>query len=197
MKKGFTLVEMLVVIGIIAVLVGASIAGYSKMTKTADQTKARELCSNVATALTAYFQREGCWPKRLLTARTGMTDGGRMLTADAALPLAKYLSMTTENGKLAGYDRCGILSHWGQRIIKQRGDNVNERDVEDYILRFAVDDDGDGIIRGASVGGEHIDVRATAIVWCSGKDGSILPYKEGRRRDGIYSWTYGQTQNVK
>ena len=51
-KSGCTLVEMLVVIGIIAVLVGASIGGFSAMTKTAEKAKCQELVSNVATALT-------------------------------------------------------------------------------------------------------------------------------------------------
>lgn len=45
MKKGFTLVEMLVVIGIIVILLGASIGGFSKMTKSAERAKARELVS--------------------------------------------------------------------------------------------------------------------------------------------------------
>ena len=51
MKKGFTLIEMLVVIGIIAVLVGASIGGFSAMTRTAERAKCQELVSNVATVL--------------------------------------------------------------------------------------------------------------------------------------------------
>jgi prepilin-type N-terminal cleavage/methylation domain-containing protein len=65
MKKGFTLIEMLVVIGIIAVLVGASIGGFSAMTKSAENTKCQELVSNTATALTAMFQDTGVWPQRL------------------------------------------------------------------------------------------------------------------------------------
>ena len=72
MKKGFTLIEMLVVIGIIAILIGASLAGYSSMVKTADKARCQELVSNVATALTMLFQNEGMWPKRL--AKNGATD---------------------------------------------------------------------------------------------------------------------------
>lgn len=199
MKKGFSLVEMLVVIGIITVLVGASIAGYAKMTKTADRSKAQELVSNAATALTAYFQTEGCWPKRLLNARAGTPDGGSMLTAEAAYPLAKgkYMSITTEDGKCAGLDKFGVLTHWGMAIMKRKGDKATESDVEQHILRFAIDDDGDGVIKGVSVGGEKIDIRATAAVWCCDKNGKIESYRRGRREGGIYSWTYGQTQNVK
>ena len=122
-----------------------------------------------------------------------------MLTAEAAYPLAKggYLSLTTEGGKLAGADRFGVLTHWGFAIMKRLGDKATEKDVEAHILRFAVDDDGDGIIHGASVGGENVDVRATAIVWCCDKSGVIKAYSIGRRKEGIYSWSHGQTQNVK
>lgn len=197
MKKGFSLVEMLVVIGIITVLVGASIAGYAKMTKTADRAKAQELVSNAATALTAYFQTEGCWPKRLLEAEKGF-DGGSMLTAEAAYPLAKgkYMSITTEDGKCAGFDKFGVLTHWGVAIMKRKGDKAIKDDVSNHILRFAIDDDGDGVIKGAQVGGEKINIRATAAVWCCDKDGKFESYQSGRRGGGVYSWTYGQTRNV-
>ena len=58
-RNAFTLVEMLVVIGIIAILTGASIGAFSKMTKTAERAKCQELVSNTATALTALYQQTG------------------------------------------------------------------------------------------------------------------------------------------
>lgn len=197
-RDGFTLIEMLVVIGIIVVLMGASIAGYSKMTKTADRAKAQELVANVATALTAYFQKEGSWPKRFISAKTD-ASGAKMLTDKAAYPLAKgkYLSLTTANNALAGQDQYGVLTHWGTAIMKRKGSDAKLEDVENHILRFEIDDDGDGIIRNVPVGSDKIDVRATAVVWCCNKEGKILDYHVGYRTDGIYSWTYGQTQSVK
>ena len=59
MKRGFTLIEMLAVIGIIAVLMAALIGGYAGVTKAAEKKKCQELVSNVATALTALFQNDG------------------------------------------------------------------------------------------------------------------------------------------
>ena len=52
MKKGFTLIEMLVVIGIIAALIAAAIGSYSGVTRAAEKAKCRELVAQVATALT-------------------------------------------------------------------------------------------------------------------------------------------------
>lgn len=207
LSSGFTLIEMLVVIGIIAVLIGASIGGFSQMTKSAEKAKAQELVSNVATALTALFQQEGAWPKRL--ARNGASDGE--LDAETAYALVagttKFMSLTTENNKLAGLDRFGIVTPWATAVIKRKGTSAALSDlvtgtttVKDHILHYALDLDGDGVIKGANVGGESVNVRATAIVWCIGKDGGDKgkpwPYTKGRRAGDVYSWTLGQTQKV-
>ena len=218
LRRGFTLVEMLVVIGIIAILVGASIGGFSHMTRSADRTKAQELVSNVATALTALYQKEGNWPKRL--ALNGATDGE--LDENASIPLAKgkYLSLTTTGSgsslKLAGADRFGIVTPWAAAVIKRRGTSATLSDpvgivtVKDHLLHYALDLDGDGIIKGASVGGKSVDIRATAAVWCGGKDGVISPYPYGGGgaqkganetssgpTDDVWSWTPGQTKDVQ
>ena len=218
MKRGFTLVEMLVVIGIIAVLVGASIGGYSAVTKSAEKAKCQELVSNVATALTAMFQQEGVWPKRLAT--QGKTDG--KLDAQTAYALVAgqtaYFSLTKKGNQLAGNDRFGIVTPWAAAAIKRAGASaslgtaIGSMTVDDHILHYALDLDGDGKILGASVGGQSVDIRATAAVWCCGKDGVISPYpyagggsgtlganKGGGndRCDDVWSWTPGQTKDVQ
>ena len=208
MRKGFTLLEMLVVIGIITVLIGASVGGYSKMTQAAEKARAQELVSNAATALTALYQQEGVWPKRL--ASNGAKDG--RLDKDVAYALVsgsrRYFSLTVENSQLAGLDRFGIVTPWATAVIKRKGTSAALTDkvtgtttVEDHILHYALDLDGDGVIEDATVGGESVDVRATAIVWCIGKSGGNKgqpwPYSKGRKAGDVYSWTLGQTQQVK
>jgi hypothetical protein len=47
------------------------------------------------------------------------------------------------------------------------------------------------------VGGGSIDVRANVMVWCAGQDGVIEPYSRGLNSDDVYSWTVGQTKDVK
>ena len=219
MKKAFTLIEMLVVIGIIAVLIGASIGGYASMTKSAERARCQELVSNAAVALTALFQDEGVWPKRL--AREGSTDG--KLDENTAYALVangrSYFSLTKNGDKLGGHDRFGILTPWAQAVVKRlgtsasKGSKVGSMTVDDHILHYALDLDGDGKIIGASVGGRAVDVRATAIVWCCGKDGVIDPYPyagggsgggkgkgesaAGGKTDDVYSWTPAQTRDVQ
>ena len=215
-NSAFTLIEMLVVLGIIAILIGASIGGYSSMTKSAERARCQELVSNTATALTALFQNEGSWPKRLL--EQGATDG--KLDENAAYALVangrSYFSLTKDGAKLGGHDRFGIVTPWAQAVIKRlgssatKGSKVGSRTVDDHILHYALDLDGDGKIEGASVGGQSVDVRATAIVWCCGKDGVIDPYPyangsggrgaataSGGKTDDVYSWTPAQTRDVK
>lgn len=217
-RAGFTLVEMLVVIGIITVLIGASIGGYSAMTRSAERARCQELVANTATALTALFQQEGHWPKRLR--ENGSSDG--KLDADVAYALVagstKYMSLTTKDGKLSGIDRFGIVTPWAATALKSQGTSgslstrVGSATVGDHILHFALDLDGDGIIDGANVGGKSVSIRATAAVWCCGKDGVISPYpygsggsggkgasggQAGAKGDDVYSWSPGQTRSVK
>ena len=199
MKKGFTLIEMLVVIGIIAVLIAASLGGYSAMTKSAERTKAQELVHNVATALTVMYQKEGAWPKRLVT---GMTVG--VLDENVAYPLAKggYLSLNRddESKHLIGFDRFGVVTPWAAQAIKRAGTGASlgtqvsgKSNVSQHILRYAIDTDGDGITVLDSAGGGSAKVRATACVWCCDRDGNIgSPNKAGRSKNGIFSFTADQ-----
>jgi len=202
MKKAFTLIEMLVVIAIIVVLMSSMVGAYSHLSASAQKTKCKELVSNTATALTQLFQREGSWPKALRT--KGGSDGE--LDEKAAYPLAKggYMSLTSDGSKLTGYDKFGIVTPWAQAVVRRRGSSASLGDpvpgggkVRDHILHYALDLDGDGIVDGASVGGQTISVRASAIVWACGRDGKIEAYSTGLKKDDVYSWAYGQTQNVK
>lgn len=203
-KNGFTLVEMLVVIGIISILAGLAMGSFSKIVARAEKAKCQELVSNAATALTRLFQEDGVWPKVLLA--SGKVDG--KLDERAAFPLAKrgYLSLTmnSNSSALDGYDKFGVITPWAVDAVKRAGVSASLSTtvsgggkVSDHILHYAIDFDGDGVISGASVGGEPVDVRADVIVWSGGKDGVIEPYTKGKKKDDVYSWTEGQTRMVQ
>lgn len=192
--NGFTLIEMLIVIGIIAILTGSSIVGYNKIVIQAEETRAKELLSNVATAMTAYYQTEHFWPKAILAG----ASGSNKLDEKAALPLAKkgYLSLTMNDEKteLSGLDKFGVVTPWATNVIKQRGKSSSKSTkvsgkftVDDHTIMYAIDDDEDGFVEiPSTVGSKHGGgkrARATACVWCINKKGEILT-----------SWTKGQVK---
>ena len=203
-RRGFTLVEMLVVIGIIATLMGVMLASVSTFLKSAEKARCQELVANTATALVALYQKEGAWPRALIKGH----NSNNMLDENAALPLAKgkYMTLTQNSSgtQLSGYDRFGVVSPWAFTVIKRHGTSSSLSTkvpsggtIQDHVLRYALDLDGDGVIEGAPVGGETVDIRATAAVWCCGKDGKIEAYATGLWKDDVYSWTVGQTREVQ
>lgn len=61
-KKGFTIVELLMVMGIIAVLLGIVTTVASSSIKASRRQKADALCAMVQAGLATYYAQEGRWP---------------------------------------------------------------------------------------------------------------------------------------
>ena len=211
MKKAFTLIEMLVVIGIIVILTGVSISGFSKMRASAEKARAQELVSQTATSLSAIFTADGVWPQVIRE----HSEGDGLVDKKVAYQIAKrgMMSITydADRKESTGLDRFGVVSPWATEALKKADKGASDslavgtdksgrqRTVKDHTLRFKVDLDGDGIIENVAVsgsGGSTIRVRATAAVWCAGKDGKLEDYRDGLRSDDVYSWTSGQTRGV-
>lgn len=203
------MIEMLVVIGIIAVLIGASVAAYGPITRQAQRARGQELVSNVKDALEFILQKEDEWPLAIRKAASG-SDG--QVTAEVCSSLAKYGGMAFEYRKrenadgsvvyeMQGVNRYGLLSPWAEAYVRQRlasGGSVGDSQtipsggtVGDHRLRFAIDDDGDGRVNAAmSATGrrKNVTVRAGACVWCCGYDGKF------GTKDDIFSWGKGQEE---
>lgn len=200
MRRGFTLIEMLVAIGIIAVLIAASTQIYGKMVNRAYQARCQELVHNVATALEQSLQENGSWPSKILA---GAGEG--KLTARVGGQLAKrgLLSLRYREEKnesedeidytLVGLDRCGIVSPWAAAVVKGRGDNAGEGDrvpsggkIGDHVLRYALDTEYRGKVTARC--GESVTVRGVVAVWCCGADGLF------GTDDDVKSWAKGQEE---
>lgn len=206
MKKGFTLLEMLVVLGIIAILAGASMIGYSKVVRTAQKTKNREIVSNAATSLTQILTRNnGTWPDLLLEKANG---GKGRLDKDICQVFITFDMMGLSHEKtrnsdgtydLIGKDKCGIVDVDAEKVLKRsrsasEGSKVpSGGTVQDHILYFAIDADGDGFTEAEVEGGGKLTIRATAVVWAAGPDGKV-DYGTMAHNDDVYSWTPAQVK---
>ena len=204
MRKGFSLVEMLVVIGIIAVLIAASLISYNGIISRAQKARAEELVHQAATALEQVMQKEDAWPRPIMAEGAG---GNGKMTADVGGALAKRgaLSLTyreyEENGTkrvvLSGVDKFGVVDPWAGDIIKKRfksgsvslGTKVpSGGTIEDHILRFSIDDDYDGRVKVAGDGVAGVTVRGSVAVWGCGRDGRF------GTKDDVQSWSKAQEE---
>ena len=198
LKRGFTLIEMLVVIGIIAILSGSLLAGFNAVTKSAQRARAQEAVSNAATALTLYYQKHQEWDPAISAAPAG-EGGGQQMDVNVAKLLGKegLLNVNYRNDQLHGTDRLGILDPWGVAVLKRNKDAglgtpvPSGGTVQSHLLYFAVDLDGDGIVE-ANLSDGMRKIRATAVVWCAGRDGKLAPYSQVGRSDDVFSWQRGQ-----
>lgn len=199
MRRGFTLIEMLLVIGIIALLAGAGLMTFGGAGKRAMNAHCQELVHNAATALSLVAQGEAGCPRAILAANRGE----HKMTSDVGATLAcnglMALNYRVDEGSLAGYrlvgaDQCGVVTPWAAAVARRLAENgsvpkgakvPSGGTVDDHILRFSVDDDEDGIVE-AERDGRKVRVRGSAAVWCCGADGKL------GTKDDIFSWSAGQ-----
>lgn len=71
-QKGFTIVELLIVVVVIAILAAISIVAYTGITARANTSAATEAANSVKSVATAYNGSNGSWP----AAKTDFTGGG-------------------------------------------------------------------------------------------------------------------------
>ena len=192
-RTGFTLIEMMVVIGIIAILAAALTGGYSYVVKSAQRAKAVEAVSNARTALEQlYIKRDNTWPRAIIEARR---EGDyQVMDENVAKVLFKNGLLNVDCKKtsdaedldaytLRGVDRCGIADPWAQDVLRKADKTLNGNAlltkevssggrVQDHLIYFAVDQNGDGFVE-KSEGAPVNKVRATVITWCAGADGGL------------------------
>ena len=211
-KNGFSLMEMLVVMGIIVVLAGSLLVGVNSLHKTAQKTKAQETVANTATALGIIFQKNMAWPQLLINYNNRQLEAvpSHAFVLHGLLGLSydssKYTASTRKGQiQLTGSDRCGVVDPWAAATLKRRkssteGDGVALKvdtggTVQDHILWYAIDIDGDGITE-VSINGTTVRVRAPACVWSAGADGVLGKYGERTKvgADDVFSWARNQEE---
>ena len=223
-RTGFTLIEMMVVIGIIGILAAALTGAYGLMVKSAQRSKAVEAVANARSALeTLYIRKDNTWPPAIINARTH--EGGyHVMDENVAKELFRNSLLNVDCKKtgndgdglsaytLRGVDRFGIADPWAQDVLRrkvekgERGSSVpSGGKVEDHLIYFAVDQNDDGFVD-RSEGAPVNKVRARAITWCAGADGGLGDCSTDKRGkiqvngrtvsngDNVYSWQRAQEE---
>ena len=211
-QSGFTLIEMMVVIGIIGILAAVMTGGYTYAVRSARRAKAMEAVSNARTALEMLHQRAEGWPQAIIDARK---EGDyQVMDENVARVLFTYSLLNVDckkvksSGKLEddyalrGADRCGIADPWAQDVLKKAEKDKKGKEllsfkvstggtVRDHLIYFAVDKDDDGFVD-KSEGAPVSKVRGKVITWCAGADGGLgdcSTDKRGKKKENGRSVT--------
>ena len=96
-QKGFTLIELVIVVAIIGILAAIAIPAYQDYTIRAQVTEGLNLASSIKAGVAEYYSDHGSWP----TALTGAAAGS---LGFAAAPTGKYVSNIALSAAGGGID---------------------------------------------------------------------------------------------
>jgi type IV pilus assembly protein PilA len=96
-QKGFTLIELMIVVAIIGILAAIAIPAYQDYTIRSQVTEGLNLASSVKTSVAEYYANYGTWP----TALVGNAAGQLGFTA---APTGKYVSAIAITAAGGGID---------------------------------------------------------------------------------------------
>ncbi|MEI7901013.1 MAG: type II secretion system protein [bacterium] len=215
LRRGFTLVEMLVVIGILGILASVLIGALSHMKTVARQSQAQTQVNEVMTAFNVLLQQDREWPaefknkteldatvclvlqkRRMLDLTTyQVDDGGNIIYSGDG---------TTAQKNLNSLDRYGMLDPWG-RIALRRNPKMAEtgiveggRKLSDHRIQFRMDLNYDGYVDAGEGSPKGNKVRTSVLIWSRGPDGRDATTVNARYPgDDQLSWNYGQSRGEK
>ena len=81
MQKGFTLIELMIVVAIIGILAAVALPAYQDYTKRAHVSEGLSLAAGLKTAATEYYSSEGKWPANNAAAGAEATITGNAVSS--------------------------------------------------------------------------------------------------------------------
>ncbi len=103
-QRGFTLIELMIVVAIIGILAAIAIPAYTDYTARAQVSEAVELMGGLKTPLTEWYHDRGTLPSALASLGTVVTSGKytSSITLSGSTLTATMKSSGSANGKIAG-----------------------------------------------------------------------------------------------
>jgi type IV pilus assembly protein PilA len=153
LQKGFTLIELMIVVAIIGILAAIAIPAYQDYTIRAQVSEGLTLASDVKAGVAEYLAQTGSWPADLIEAGLGSTatlddKGGRYVQSiDVTDGTITVVYGKDVNDKIMG----GILSI--QPLVNQNGDVVWMCGKSDQPVDTWAEPDGNGGAGTPSPGG--------------------------------------------
>jgi prepilin-type N-terminal cleavage/methylation domain-containing protein len=194
---GFTLIEMLVVIGMLGLLAAALTASFSQVKKTARQAQAQSQVSEVATAFNLYLQQERQWPEAWETSDQMDPDVCAIFQAKKLLDLTTWATNGVTISK-SSLDRFGMLDPWGRAALRKNPKidsataAIEGGRLSDHLIQYRLDLNFDGYVDASEGSPKGAKIRASVLVWSRGPDGKDAATQSKRYPDDDrLSWNYG------
>lgn len=160
---GFTLIEMIAVLLILALVAAAVTSGLAKARERAWRLRARDTCRQLCEAWNMYLVDEHRFPEELGNAQKVKTDKTTLSHLSGGAKSGRmYLELDDKR------DKDGLLDHWGQPIS------------------FSLDTDYDGVVDNPypkAFDPEIPKVRASSVAWSDGN-----PKHKNRDDNPIVAW---------
>ncbi len=200
-RAGFTLVEMLVIIGIIAILATALVSGAGHMKRVAERTRAQRMVDDVKVALNLYLQSEREWHDTLIERLETDADVSSLLNKNKLLDVVVPDDVINSTS----LDRFGLLDEWGRQSLR-RNPNISSAtqsgedgiQIREHRIQFRLDTNYDGYVDAGEGSPMGLRIRGNVIVWSRGPDGqddfsSSNPKARGRYPyDDLISWEHAK-----
>ena len=103
LQKGFTLIELMIVVAIIGILAAVALPAYQDYTKRARVSEALSLMSGAKASVTEYYSTNNTWPSGNasagLAAKASISGGSVSSVEVAGSKITAVLRTNVENGK--------------------------------------------------------------------------------------------------